>query len=129
MEEVSTTDYYFWIPVLPLEQNTAHSAPQRGVAACDLSQKEESMKPILQHWQFGIQLLARLVIMLFCVAAGPALFLAVHFTLVSQGVILPATSVLIIQLIGCFVVAPFLLAGYAKYCGFRPDASQTETTI
>ena len=87
------------------------------------------MKPLVLHWQFGVQLLVRLAIMLFCIAAGPALLLAAQFILVSEGVILPAPIILLAQLTGFFVVGPLLLAAYAKYCGYRSDVAQAQSTI
>ena len=43
------------------------------------------MKQFIPTWQFGMELLLRWVIMLFFLAAGPALFLVVQFALVSLG--------------------------------------------
>jgi len=74
------------------------------------------MKQFIPEWRFGIQLLLRLVIMLFCVVAGPAVALVAQFALVSLGVQVPAPAVVIAQLISVVLVGPLLLAGYADYC-------------
>jgi len=85
------------------------------------------MKQFVPEWLFGIQLLLRLVIMLFCVAAGPALSLVAHFGLVAFGVQVPPPTVVIGQFISVVVVGPLLLAGYADYCGYRSGASGPES--
>jgi uncharacterized membrane protein len=69
------------------------------------------MKQFILTWRFGMELLLRLVIMLFCVAAGPALFLVAQFALVSLGIQLPAPAVLLAQLISIVFVGALLLAG------------------
>jgi hypothetical protein len=84
------------------------------------------MKQFILTWRFGMELLLRLVIRLFCVAAGPALFLVVQFALVSLGVQLPAPAVVLAQVISIVLVGPLLLAGYADYCGYRSDKSHPE---
>ena len=86
------------------------------------------MKQFVPEWLFGMQLLLRLVIMLFCVAAGPALSLVAHFALVALGIEVPPPTVVITQLISVIVVGPLLLAGYADYCGYRSRASQPESS-
>ena len=82
------------------------------------------MKQFIPTWQFGMELLLRWVIMLFCLAAGLALFLVVQFALVSLGVQLPAPAIVLAQMISVVLVGPLLLAGYADYCGYRSRASQ-----
>jgi len=82
------------------------------------------MKQFFPEWLFGMQLLLRLVIMLFCVAAGPALLLVAQFALVALAVEVPAPTVVITQLLSVVVVGPLLLAGYADYCGYRSGASR-----
>jgi hypothetical protein len=82
------------------------------------------MKQFIPTWQFGMELLLRLVIMLFCVVAGPALSLVANFGLVAFGVQVPPPTVIIAQLVSVIVVGPLLLAGYADYCGYRSRASQ-----
>jgi len=81
------------------------------------------MRQFVPEWLFGIQLLLRLVIMLFCVLAGPAFSLVAQFALVALGVEVPAPTVVVTQLIPVVVVGPLLLAGYADYCGYRSGAS------
>ena len=82
------------------------------------------MKQFIPTWRFGMELLLRLIIMLFCVVAGPALSLVAHFGLVAFGVQIPPPTVAIAQLVSVIVVGPLLLAGYADYCGYRSRASQ-----
>jgi len=86
------------------------------------------MKQFVPEWLFGMQLLSRLVIMLFCVVAGPALSLVAHFGLVAFGVQVSPPTVVITQLVSVIVVGPILLAGYADYCGYRSRASQPESS-
>ena len=86
------------------------------------------MKQFIPTWRFGMVLLLRLVIMLFCVAAGPALFLVAQFAVVSLGVQLPTFAVVLAQLISVVLVGPLLLAGYADYCGYGPLASRPESS-
>jgi len=86
------------------------------------------MKQFIPTWRFGMELLLRLVIMLFCAAAGPALLLVAQFALVSLGVQLPAPAVALTQLISLVIVGPLLLAGYAEYCGYRSGASRPESS-
>jgi hypothetical protein len=82
------------------------------------------MKQFIPTWRFGMELLSRLVIMLFCVVSGSALSLAANFGLVAFGVQVPPSTVVIAELISVIVVGPLLLAGYADYCGYRSRASQ-----
>jgi hypothetical protein len=86
------------------------------------------MKQFVPEWLFGMQLLSRLVIMLFCVVAGPALSLVAHFGLAAFGVQISPPTVVITQLFSVIVVGPILLAGYADYCGYRSRASQPESS-
>ena len=86
------------------------------------------MKQFIPTWQFGMELLLRWVIMLFCLAAGPALFLVVQFALVSLGVQLPAPAIVLAQMISVVLVGPLLLAGYADYCGYRSPKSHPESS-
>ena len=86
------------------------------------------MKQFVPQWLFGMQLLSRLVIALFCVVAGPALSLVAHFGLVALGVQVPPSTVVITQLVSVIVVGPLLLAGYADSCGYRSRASQPESS-
>ena len=82
------------------------------------------MKRFIPTWRFGMELLLRVVIMLFCVVAGPTLSLVANFGLVAFGVQVPPPTVIIAQLVSVIVVGPLLLAGYADYCGYRSRASQ-----
>ena len=82
------------------------------------------MKRFIPTWRFGVELLLRVVIMLFCVVAGSALSLVANFGLVAFGVQVPPPTVIIAQLVSVIVVGPLLLAGYADYCGYRSRASQ-----
>ena len=82
------------------------------------------MKRFIPTWRFGMDLLLRVVIMLFCVVARPALSLVASFGLVAFGVQVPLPTVIIAQLVSVIVVGPLLLAGYADYCGYRSRASQ-----
>jgi len=75
------------------------------------------MKQFIPECMFGMQLLVRFVIMLFCVAAGPALSLVVHFGLVALGVQVPTPTVVIAELMSIIVVGPLLAAGSTHYCG------------
>lgn len=84
------------------------------------------MKHFIPTWRFGMVLLLRLVIMLFCVAVGPALFLVVQFALVPLGVQLPTPAVVLAQLISVVLVGPLLLAGYADYCGYQSAKSHPQ---
>lgn len=77
------------------------------------------MKEFIPTWRFGMELLLRLVIMLFCAAAGPALLLVAQFALVSLGIQVPGPAVVLSQLLSVVIVGPLLLAGYADYCGYR----------
>jgi len=86
------------------------------------------MKQFIPEWLFGMQLLLRLVIMLLCVVAGPALSLVAHFGLVAFGVQVPPSTVAITQLFSVIVVGPILLAGYADYCGYRSRVSEPESS-
>lgn len=86
------------------------------------------MKQFIPEWLFGMQLLVRLVIMLFCVVAGPALSLVAHFGLVALGIQVPLPTVVIAQLVSVIVVAPLLLAAYADCCGYRSHAAQPESS-
>jgi hypothetical protein len=81
------------------------------------------MKRFIPSWRFGMELLLRVVIMLFCVVAGRALSLVANFGLVAFGQVPPPT-IIIAQLVSVIVVGPLLLAGYADYCGYRSRASQ-----
>ncbi|MBM3804318.1 MAG: hypothetical protein FJW26_18630 [Acidimicrobiia bacterium] len=78
------------------------------------------MTPVAQRCLFGFQLLLRFVIVVFCVAAGPALMWALRFALVALAVEVPVSAVVFAQLISLVVVGSLLLAGYADYCGSRP---------
>lgn len=82
------------------------------------------MKQLVPDWQFGFQLLLRLVIMFFCVAAGPALLLAAHLGLVAQGIRVPMFLVVAAQSFCVVVVSPCLLARYASYCGYCSAPAQ-----
>jgi hypothetical protein len=86
------------------------------------------MKQFVPEWVFGMELLLRLVITLFCVVAGPALSLVAHFGLLAFGVQVPSPAVVIAQLVSVIVVGPLLLAGYADYCGYRSRGSQPESS-
>jgi hypothetical protein len=85
------------------------------------------MKRFIPEWRFGTQLLLRLIILLFCVVAGPALSLVAHLGLVAFGVQVPPLAAVIAQLVSVIVVGPLLLVGYADYCGFRSRASQSSS--
>ena len=85
------------------------------------------MTQLISKWWDG-EFLLRLVIMLFCALAGPALLLVAQFTLVSLGVRVPAPAVVLTQLISVVIVGPLLLAGYADYCGYRSGASRPESS-
>ena len=61
------------------------------------------MKQFVPEWLFGMQLLSRLVIMLFCVVAGPALSLVAHFGLAAFGVQISPPTVVITQLFSVIV--------------------------
>jgi hypothetical protein len=86
------------------------------------------MKQFIQTWRFGMELLLRLVVMLFCVTAGPALSLVAHFGLVAFGVQVPPPTVVIAQLVSAIVVGPLLLVGYADYCGYQSRTSHPESS-
>ena len=86
------------------------------------------MKRFTPEWLFGMELLLRLVIMLLCVVAGPALSLAAYFGLVAFGVQVPPPTVVIAELISVIVVGPLLLAGYADHCGYGSRASQQSSS-
>jgi hypothetical protein len=86
------------------------------------------MKKFIPEWLFGMQLLLRLVIMLFCVVAGPALSLVAHFGLVAFGVQVAPSALVIAQLVSVIIVGPLLLAGYANHCGYQSCASQPESS-
>ena len=83
------------------------------------------MKKFIPEWLLGMQLLLRLVIMLFCVVAGPALSLVAHFGLVAFGVQVAPSALVIAQSVSVIIVGPLLLAGYVDYCGYRSRASQS----
>lgn len=86
------------------------------------------MKQHIPTWWFGMELFLRLVIMLFCAAAGPAILLVVQFTLVSLGIQVPGPAVVLSQLLSVVIVGPLLLAGYADYCGYRSATSRPESS-
>jgi len=86
------------------------------------------MKQFIPEWLFGMQLLLRLVIMLFCVVAGPALSLVTHFGLAAFGIQVTPYAIVITQLVSVIIVGPLLLAGYADYCGYRSRASQLKSS-
>jgi hypothetical protein len=62
--------------------------------------------------------------MLFCVVVGPPLALVAHFGLVAFGVQVAPLALVIVQLLSVIVFGPFLLAGYADYCGYESCASR-----
>ena len=86
------------------------------------------MTQLISKWWDGMELLLRLVIMLFCTLAGPVLLLVAQFTLVSLGVRVPAPAVVLTQLISVVIVGPLLLTGYADYCGYRSGTSRPESS-
>ena len=69
------------------------------------------MKQFVPEWLCGMQLLLRLVIMLFCVVAGPALALAAHFGLIAIGFQVAPPALVIVQFFYIIKVGPLLLAG------------------
>lgn len=86
------------------------------------------MKGFIPTWRFGMKLFLRLIIMLFCALAGPAILLVVQFALVSLGIQVSGPAVVLSQLLSVVVVGPLLLAGYADYCGFQSATPRPESS-
>jgi len=68
------------------------------------------MKQFVPEWLCGMQLLLRLVIMLFCVVTGPALALAAHFGLIAIGFQVAPPALVIVQFFYIIKIGPLLLA-------------------
>jgi hypothetical protein len=81
------------------------------------------MNPVIMHWLFGVQLMLRLLLVLFCLVSGPVLVYALRLALVALAVEVPAFALVMTQLFSIVVVGPLLLADYSNYCRARPVRS------
>jgi hypothetical protein len=82
------------------------------------------MKRLIHDWRFGFQLLVRLVIAFVCMAVGAGMLLDLQIVLHALHLSMPHSLLLLLQVLYVVLFCPFILASYARYCGFGSRSSE-----
>jgi hypothetical protein len=86
----------------------------------------KTMKRLIHDWWLGFQLLVRLVIACVCMVAGASVPAGLPIISAALHLPIPFYVFLLVDVLYVVLFCPFILASYARYCGFVSRTTETQ---